>query len=116
MGLLAPLVEGAFFMSKREELARKLAATPLELHQKLDLHMKLLPPVFSQGHWRNAFANLIFATELGKDLTSPAEEFSLTKYTGKEETTLRDVVLFFHLEHYTNGAIVRTKEEENIKI
>jgi hypothetical protein len=42
--------------------------------------------------------------------------FSLTKYTGKKETTLRDVVLFFHLEHYTNGRIVRTPEEENIKI
>jgi hypothetical protein len=117
MGLPSPLERGAFFMSKRDELARQLAATPLELHQKLDLHMKLLPPIFSRDqHWRKAFTNLIFATELGKDLTRPAEVFSLTKYTGKKETTLRDVVLFFHLEHYTNGRIVRTLEEENIKI
>ena len=79
--------------------------------------MKLLPPVFSKDeHWRVAFTDLIFATELGKDLEHPAEVFSLTKYTGKEETTLRDVLLFFHLEHYTNGAIVRRPEEENIKI
>ena len=104
-------------ISKRAELAQRIAATPLELHQKLDLHMKLLPPVFSRDeHWRNAFNDLIFATEMGKDLMRSAEVFSLTKYTGKEETTLRDVMLFFHLEHYTNGKIVRTQEEENIKI
>ena len=79
--------------------------------------MKILPPVFSRDeHWRNAFTNLIFATEMGKDLQKSAEVFSLTKYTGKGETTLRDVLLFFHLEHYTNGRIVRTPEEENIKI
>ena len=104
-------------ISKRAELAQRIAATPIELHQKLDLHMKILPPIFSTDeHWRNAFAKLIFATELGKDLIHPAESISLTKYTGKEETTLRDVVLFFHLEHYTNGKITRTQEEEHIKI
>lgn len=100
----------------REDLVERLAASPLELHQKLDLHMKLLPPAFSDGHWRTAFSDLILAVEMGKDLIHPIEVFPLTKYTGKEETTLRDVLLFFHLEHYTNGAIVRTKEEENIKI
>jgi hypothetical protein len=104
-------------ITKRAELAQRIATTPLELHQKLDLHMKLLPPIFSSDqHWRNAFTKLIFATEMGRDLNRPAEVFSLTKYTGKEETTLRDVVLFFHLEHYTNGRIVRTPEEENIKM
>ena len=76
----------------------------------------MLPKGFQDVHWKNSFIKLIFATELGRDLNHPFDLFSLTKYTGKEETTLRDVLLFFHLEHYTNGAIIRTPEEENIKI
>jgi hypothetical protein len=60
---------------------------------------------FPEPTWKPFLIELISVAEETDDLDKDAQSFSLTKYTGKEVTSIRDLVHFFELEHYLKREI-----------